>query len=386
MRLMDATLGAGVKITNVTQWCRQNGVDRRTFYRHKARIQAEGQWQPRSHRPHSSPGQTPATVEAEIVRLRAALAPDNGADAIGAALRQIAAEQDWAAAGLRVPHRSTVNKILRRAGLVTPQPQKRPKSSFRRFAYARPRDCYQIDATELKLATGQAAVVFDVLDDCTRLLAACHAADAETATAAITAITAAAAACGPPAIVLSDNGSAFTGGGRSTATRSSFTRTAAAMNTRLIHSSPYHPQTCGKVERHHQTLQKWLATQPPPATLTDLQSLLDTYRTWYNTQRHHTSLGTTPQHAWDTAPAHGGPGQLPRQHDATIHHLTVAPNGTLSIGSNYLISVGRPRAGQTLTAIRDHDHVTIYTPDGDPLGHLHLNTGKHYQGTLTPAA
>jgi putative transposase len=74
-----------------------------------------------------------------------------------------------------------VNKVLKREGLVTPQPQKRPKSSFRRFAYARPWDCYQIDATEVKLATGEAVVVFDVLDDCTRLLAACHAAPAETA-------------------------------------------------------------------------------------------------------------------------------------------------------------------------------------------------------------
>jgi putative transposase len=386
MRLMDATLGAGVKITNVAQWCRQNGVDRRTFYRHKARIDAEGEWRPRSHRPRSSPGQTPAKVEAEVVRLRAALVPDNGADAIVAALRQVAAEQDWAAAGLTVPHRSTVNKILWRAGLVMPQPQKRPRSSFRRFAYARPRDCYQIDATELKLATGQAAVVFDVLDDCTRLLAACRAADAETAPAAVAAITAAAAACGPPGIVLCDNGGAFTGGGRSTGARGSFPRAVAAMSARLIHSSPYHPQTCGKVERHHQTLKKWLATQPAPATLTELQALLDTYRTWYNTRRHHISLDATPQHAWDTAPAHGGPGQLPCQDDATIHRLTVAPNGTLSIGCNYLISVGRHRAGQALTAIRDHDHVTVYTPDGDPLGHLHLNLAKHYQGTLTPAA
>jgi putative transposase len=386
MRLMDATLSAGVEIPNVTAWCRVNGVDRRTFYRHKARVEAEGEWQPRSHRPHTSPGQTPAAVEAEVVRLRAELVPDNGADAILAALRQVAEAQDWAAAGLRVPHRSTVNKILKRAGLVTPAPHKRPRSSFRRFAYARPRDCYQIDATEVKLATGQAVAIFDVLDDATRLLAACHAADAETAAAAITAITAAITTAGPPAIVLCDNGSAFTGGGRSTGARGSFARTLTTHSIRLIHSSPYHPQTCGKVERHHQTLKKWLATQPTPTTLTGLQTLLDAYRTWYNTSRHHTTLNTTPQHAWDTAPTHGGPGQLPRQHDATIHHLTVAPNGTLTLGGNYHISVGRPLAGQTLTAIRDHDHITVYTPNGNPLGHLHLNHDKHHQGTLTPAA
>ena len=126
MRLMDATLAAGVKITNVAQWCRVNGVDRRTFCRHRARIAAEGSWQPRSRRPRSSPAATCPQVAAEAARLRAELAPDNGADAIVAALREIAAAGGWARKGWRVPHRSTVNKILNRAGLVTAQPRSGP--------------------------------------------------------------------------------------------------------------------------------------------------------------------------------------------------------------------------------------------------------------------
>ena len=149
-------------------------MNRRTYYRHRQRIEAEGAWRERSRRPKTSPGRTPAAVEAEIVRLRGELCPDNGADMIIAELARIAARDGWAQRGLRVPHRSTVNKVLKRDGLVTPQPGKRPKSSFRRFAYARPRDCYQVDATEVKLADGGTAVVFDVLDDCTRLLAACQ--------------------------------------------------------------------------------------------------------------------------------------------------------------------------------------------------------------------
>jgi transposase InsO family protein len=378
---MDATLAAGVKIGNVSEWCRVNGVDRRTFYRHRARVEAEGSWQPRSRRPRTSPGATPGEIVAEIVRLRVELAPDNGADAIIAALGPVAAQRGW-----RVPHRSTVNKILSRQGMVTPQPAKRPRSSFRRFAYARPRDCYQVDATEVKLAAGEAVVVFDVLDDCTRLLAACHAAPAETAAAAITAITAAAAAHGAPGIVLSDNGSAFTGGPRARgAGAGAVARAVAGMGSRLIHSSPYHPQTCGKVERHHQTLKNWLAARPAPATLDALQALLDGYRHYYNTRRHHTAIAGTPQRAWDAAPSHGGPGRLPAQDDATIHHLTVTANGTIQLG-NLKISVGAARAGQRLTAIRDHDRVTCYTPDGDPIGHTHLNHDRQYQGSLTPAA
>jgi putative transposase len=386
MRLMDATLAAGVKITNVAEWCRVNGVDRRTFYRHRARVGAEGSWQPRSRRPKSSPGLTPAEVTAQIVRLRGELAPDNGADTVLAELRQIAARDGWEQRGLRVPHRSTVNRVLKREGLVTPQPGKRPKSSYRRFAYARPRDCYQLDGTEVKLAGGTAAVIFDVLDDCTRLLAACRAADAETADGAVQAIQAAAAGCGPPGIVLCDNGAAFTGGPRARgAAASTFSRAVAALNSRLIHSSPYHPQTCGKVERHHQTLKKWLAIRPAPATLADLQELLDEYRNWYNTRRHHTAIRTTPRQAWDNAESHGGPGHLPRQDDATVHKLTVGSNGHVKLG-DLRIHVNNNQAGQTITIIRDHDRVTAYTTAGDPIGHIKLDHAKRYQGTLTPAA
>ena len=166
---------------------------------------------------------------------------------------------------------------------------------------------------------------------------------------------------------------------------SAFPRAAAALGARLIHSSPYHPQTCGKVERHHQTLKRWLATQPAPATLAGLQALLDAYRDYYNTRRHHTAVHSAPRHAWDTAPAHGGPGHLPRQDDATIHTLTVAPNGSISLGG-LRIHISAAKAGTTVTAIRDNRHVTVYTPHGTPIGHIHLNHDKRYQGPLTPAA
>ncbi len=118
MKYMDAALTAEIKIANVSSFCRVNGINRRTFYRHKARIEAEGSWQPRSRRPGTSPGQTPAEVEAEIIRLRGELGADNGADSILPALAGVAAREGWAERGLRVPARSTVNRVLTRAGLV----------------------------------------------------------------------------------------------------------------------------------------------------------------------------------------------------------------------------------------------------------------------------
>lgn len=388
MKLMDATIVAGAKVPNVSEFCRVNGISRPTYYRHRARIEAEGEWRERSRRPKTSPGQTPAEVEEVIVRLRKELGEsrhgDNGADSILAELRVIAVRDGWAQRGWRVPARSTVNAVLRRSGLVEPAPAKRPKSSYRRFAYARPRDCYQIDAAVVRLADGGKAVVFEVLDDCTRLLVASVAAGEETAAGAVAAIGAAAAEHGAPGIVLSDNGAAFTGGyfARGTA---GFGRAVARLGSRLVHSTPYHPQTQGKVERHHLTFRKWLGSRPAPRDLGELQALQDEYRAWYNTARWHSAVRATPQQAWDAAPALGGPGHLPRQDDASVHKLTVGANGSIKVGRCH-ISVGARRAGQKITAIRDRTRVTVYTCDGDLIGYLNLDHAKDYQGQLKEVA
>lgn len=388
MRFMDAMLTAEVSIENVSEWCRVNGVDRRTFYRHRDRIRAEGQWRPRSTRPKTTPHATPEPVVAEIVRLRKALAPENGADSIRDRLLELAAEQGWAGRGWAVPARATINRILARKGLLESNSRKRPRSSYRRFCYARPRDCYQIDATEVTLATGATAVVFEVLDDHSRMLVASHAALAETARDAITTITQAVNDYGAPAIVLSDNGSAFTSRSRRPNTGpSQFARTVTGWGTRLIHSSPYHPQTCGKVERHHQTFKRWLAHHPAqPGTLTELQALLTVYRQHYNHRRHSALNRRTPAEVWAAADCHGGPQHLPVQDDATVHRLKVSTAGTVNLGKQARLLIGREHAGHTITIIRDTHHATAYTTNGDPIGHIHLDHTKTYQGQLTPAA
>ncbi|SEP07539.1 leucine-zipper of insertion element IS481, partial [Trujillonella endophytica] len=76
MKLLDATLQVGVPIENVAEWCRVNGVEPRTFYRHRARVAAEGAWTERSRRPHVSPSATPEWLVERIVALREQLAPD----------------------------------------------------------------------------------------------------------------------------------------------------------------------------------------------------------------------------------------------------------------------------------------------------------------------
>jgi hypothetical protein len=346
-------------------------------YRHQARVRAEGEWRPRSRRPHSSPSATPADLEAWILKLRDELGPDNGADYIRDALADICTRTGpaWA-----VPARSTINRILARHDKLERNPKKRPRSSWRRFAYARPRDCYQQDGTEVVLADGiTKAVIFDVLDDCTRYLVACVAHPGETAQGAIDAAERAVHEHGPPALWLTDNGTAFTarliqpGKGIS-----AFTRVVTSYGTRLIHASPYHPQTCGKVERHHQTLKKWLGSQPAPATIQELQALLDAYREYYNNRRHSAlPRRMTPAQAWAAADSLGGPTSPPRQVDATLYRCSVYENGSICVG-NTRTCVGRAHAGTVVTAIRDGDHTTVYSQAGQAMGHFYVDPTKTY--------
>jgi transposase InsO family protein len=304
-------LQVGVPIENVAEWCRLNGVQPRTFYRHRARVAAEGAWTKRSRRPHHSPAATPGWLVERIVALRAELAPDSGADNIHAALLEAATEPDWPA-GAAVPARATINRVLGRQDLLARNPRKRPKSSWRRFAYARPRDCFQIDGTEHTLADGSVVVAIDIIDDCSRAWVASYVAPRETAEAAIAALTGAIAEFGAPGLVLADNGSAFSGGARHrNLTRPGrFATTVLSHGSRLIHSSPYHPQTLGKCERLHQTADKLLTHfyDGPAATNAELQTRLDSVRQHYNTRRRHSACGQTSPNAYEARQA---PATLP---------------------------------------------------------------------------
>jgi len=279
--------------------CAELGISRQTFYEAERRFAADGVagLLPRSRRPHSSPNQTPAAVEDLVVAARKELAEqgwDNGADSIAFRLER---------QGHQLPSRATINRILTRRGLVDPQPAKRPRSSWKRFEFAERNGCWQFDAFATKLADGSSVAVFQLLDDCTRLEVANLAAPAETAQAALACFLTAVAAYGVPAMLLSDNGTAFTAArhGR----HGLLEQAAANLGCRTVQSRPYHPQTCGKNERAHQTCRQWLARRPTPTTLAELQHLLDEYRHAYNHERPHQALGgrTPAQAAADVAMA-----------------------------------------------------------------------------------
>lgn len=248
--------------------------------------------QPRSRRPKTSPNAAaPATIQL-IVNLRANL-QKRGLDCGPATIAWHLQHHHTVTVS-----RATIARILNREGLVTPQPKKRPKSSYIRFQADLPNECWQADFTHITLADGSGTEVLTFIDDCSRLAISVTAHTRVTTPQVLTAFRAAIARHGPPQATLTDNGMVFTvrlaGWGRQGG-RNAF---QAELHTRGIqqrNGSPAHPQTQGKVERFQQTMKKWLRAQPAPGTLTQLQEQIDEFVTYYNQHRPHRSL-PQPRH------------------------------------------------------------------------------------------
>jgi transposase InsO family protein len=359
----------------VAELARVHGVHRSWLYKLLARYRRDGEagLVPRSRRPHHSPTAMAPELAAEIVRIRSALLAQ-GLDA-GALTIQ------WHLARSRavVPSTSSIIRLLRRRGLVVPEPRKRPRSSFIRFAASLPNELWQTDATHWTLADGSAVEILNILDDHSRLLLEATAFRTVKAADVVAAFHQAAARAGYPAALLSDNAAVFSGSSRQG--KVLLESELARLGIRSTHAAPYHPQTCGKVERFHQTQKKWLRAQPPAATLEELRSQLDRQRLHYNLFRPHRAVGRrTPQEVFE-AKVKAGPGSAVPVH-YRVRYDTVDSQGkvTLRYDSRLLhIGLGRAYRGTKIVLFVADRAVRVLTEDGDLLRELVLDPTRNYQ-------
>jgi transposase InsO family protein len=337
----------------------------------------EAAFEPRSRRPHSSPQQTPDPVEDAIVEIHKEL--DGAGHEAGAATIAFHLEQRHGHA----PAVSTIWRILTARGCVTPQPHKRPRSSWQRFEADQPNERWQADVTHWRLADNTDVEICNQIDDHSRFAVGCDAAAVFNGPALDHAIKKSTATYGFPASYLTDNGAIFNGAPRGGG-MTSFERFLLTHRVRLRHSTPYHPQTCGKVERFHQTLKKWLIHQPPARSVEQLQTQLDTFRAYYNDNRPHRAVGrNTPATAYTARPK-----ATPTAAALTIgkHNrvrrdkINKAGNVTLRHNSRlHHIGVGRRHAGAHVLLLVRELHVRIVTEDGELLRELTLDPSRDYQ-------
>src|SRR3569623_282120 len=272
----------------VAEVAAEHGGSRSWLYELLARYREHGDegLLPRSRRPRHCPTRTPDSVEDQIVRWRKRLT-DQGLDA-GAATIHV----HLIRAGGPTPSVATIWRILARRGFIAPQPAKRPRSSYTRFEADLPNERWQADITHWRLANGRTVEVLNVIDDHSRLLVASLAATVFDGLAVLETFKKATRTYGEPASLLTDNGTVFTT--RAVGGHNALETHLAARGIKAVHSRPYHPQTCGKVERIHQTENNWLTTQPKVTSLPALQHQLDQFRRLYNQTRPHRALSRHP--------------------------------------------------------------------------------------------
>jgi transposase InsO family protein len=367
---------------------RAYGVSQGWVSRLVARYRAEGEaaFEPRSRRPYTSPSATASAVVELVVRLRKELSGaghDAGPSTIAWHLRHQYRVQ------LSV---ATVARILTRQGLVSPAPKKRPKASYIRFQAAMPNECWQSDFTHYRLADGSDVEIITWLDDHSRYLLHCSAHTPVTARVVLATFRAATASHGAPASTLTDNGMVYTvrlatGRGGRTGLEAELAR----LRIRQKNSRPNHPTTCGKVERFQQTLKNWLRAQPAqPASLADLQALLDAFTDHYNHHRPHRSL---PQHATPATAYHARPkagpttGQPAEQHHR-LRRDRVDSNGKLTLrvdGRLHHIGIGRTHTRtHVLLLVQDLNVRVINAATGELLRQLTIDPTRDYQPTGKP--
>ena len=185
-------------------------------------------------------------------------------------------------------------------GSWCPSPASGRSHSFRRFEATAPNELWQADCIDWVIATGTVKVL-SFLDDHSRVALRVKALPEATSEATWATFSEASAAWGVPLGQLSDNGLNFSG--RLRGFEVYFETQLRAIGVVAKTSRPYHPQTCGKVERFQQTLKKWLRRQPLAADLAELQAQLDAFVDYYNHHRPHRGIGRrTPIEAWAATP------------------------------------------------------------------------------------
>ena len=363
-----------------TQAAARFGVGRTWIYQLLARYKAGGleALEPRSRRPKSNSRSLSKQMRTQIIELRKGLLAQ-GLDA-GAASIAWHIEQG----GVKSPALSTIWRILREEGLVTPEPKKRPKAYIQRFEAVQPNETWQSDFTHWRLRNGSDVEIINWLDDHSRLLLHCAVFKAITGKIVIDSFNACRNEYGTPFSTLTDNGNVYTA--RFTKGKNGFEYLLSELEIVQKNGSPGHPQTQGKIERFHQTQKKWLSQQKPARTIEQLQVQLDEFRNVYNTKRPHRALEMkTPQRAYE-ATIKATPKQAKEKEHYRVRNDRVDQFGKLSLrraGKMHHLGVGIHHGHKVVLMIVDHFKVTVVEKKtGEVLSQHEIDSSRSYWTNL----
>lgn len=273
--------------SNISQLSRQFEISRKTGYKWLERYHQEGVsgLADRSRRPIHSPRQTPPEIETLIVATRQRF-PTWGGRKLKVYLQ--------AQGHCDLPSASTITAILRRHNLLDPT-QSAKHRPYRRFEMEHPNQLWQMDFKgHFACGDGTHCHPLTILDDHSRYLLGLFACGNERSETVQDHLVGVFRQCGLPQRMLMDNGSPW---GDTVATpHTRLTVWLLRLGVHICHGRAYHPQTQGKIERVHRTLNEDVLIRTCPADLGDCQQHFDGWRPIYNTLRPHEALDMrTPQ-------------------------------------------------------------------------------------------
>jgi len=278
-RLEFVTL-ATAENANIRHLCRCFGISPGTAYKWLDRFQSAGVngLADRSRQPHHSPLRTSTEMEETVTKLRCQH-PAWGGRKLKKRLR------DLGQAGVPAP--STITAILQRHHLLDPK-ESAKHQAFLRFERAAPNELWQMDFKgEFKLPQGR-CYPLTILDDHSRFAVALEACARNTKNITQTAMIQVFRRYGLPDWITCDNGSPWGSGGRSYYTALGVWLLRLGIG--ISHSRPHHPQTQGKDERFHRTLEAEVLRYLRADSLAQWQRHFDQWRVIYNTERPHDAL------------------------------------------------------------------------------------------------
>lgn len=338
--------GSGVSFTEL---CARFGVSRKTGYKWLAVFEREGVagLGDRSRAPLSSPARTGSEMERLVCELRRRH-PAWGGRKISRRLT------DLGYSGVPAP--STITDILTRHGLmVGTEPH---AGGFTSFEAARANDLWQMDFKGwFMTATTGRCDPFDVLDDHSRYSLTLRAGTNQRESTVKQALIDTFRRYGTPLRILCDNGPPW-GNTQPGYRWTSLSVWLLDLGVVVTHSRPAHPQTLGKDERFHRTLDlEVLTTRTVWDSHHDVQTAFDTWRRIYNTERpHHALTGDVPATRYQPSPrpmpTHIPTPDYPDQADIRI----VSSDGRVSY-HHHRHKVGKPFKGRPVA-------ITPTTTDG----------------------
>ena len=268
--------------STVTELCREFQISRQTGYRWLNRYHESGSVESlrdRSRRPHSSPNRTADAIEDQVISVRQ--------------------RYGW---GARKLHHlllhdgqevavSTINNILKRHGLS--RKPGRGHAAVKRFERARPNELWQMDFKGDSAVDSGRCYPLSLLDDHSRYCLGVYALPAQTTELVKAGMIKTFQRYGLPEAILMDHGSPWW----STTNVRGLTRLSVWLikqDIKLIWSGIAHPQTQGKIERFHRTINEATSFHGRPKSIAGWQCLLERFSHEYNHVRPHEALGMAP--------------------------------------------------------------------------------------------